>query len=226
MSASASHTDDIPHSRAGDVFQNLVTGERAVVIAGSADSTDGSIAAHLFVPPGATGPGPHYHPSSAERLRVLSGRVALQLGDEQLELGPGADVTINAGAVHQWRNAGRGEAQLLVQLAPGRRIELVLATMFGLANEGRTDSRGRPRLLQRAVIAKEFRDVLVFVHPPNAVQALAFGLLAPLGRLLGYRAYDRRFLEPAYRERPDRSVSELVHGRVRRLRLVRPQTVM
>ena len=44
-----------------------------------------------------------------------------------------------------------------------------------------------PNLLQLAVFAQEFTDVMQFTHPPRSVQGMLFGLLTPLARLLGYR---------------------------------------
>ena len=41
----------IPRLRAGDVIENSVTGERVVVLIGSEESPDGSIAGHLSCGP-------------------------------------------------------------------------------------------------------------------------------------------------------------------------------
>jgi len=46
-----------------------------------------------------------------------------------------------------------------------------------------------PNLLQLAVLAREFDDVIRFTRPPRLVQWALFGLLAPLARLLGYRGH-------------------------------------
>ena len=59
---------------------------------------------------------------------------------------------------------------------------------FGLARSGKTDDKGRPNLLQAALFAREFDDVIRFVEPPRAVQKVLFGILAPVAKLLGYRA--------------------------------------
>jgi hypothetical protein len=68
--------------------------------------------------------------------------------------------------------------------------------LFGLANAGRADKKGRPFLLQAAVIAREFADVIVFTQPSPAIQRVALGILAPLANLLGYRAIDPGFCRP------------------------------
>ena len=47
---------------------------------------------------------------------------------------------------------------------------------------------GLPNLLQIAVMAQAYRKEIAFGGMPILVQRLLFGVLAPIGRLLGYRA--------------------------------------
>jgi hypothetical protein len=42
-----------------------------------------------------------------------------------------------------------------------QRFDALFATIFGLANAGRTSARGMPGLLQLALRAHQFRDVIV-----------------------------------------------------------------
>ena len=60
--------------------------------------------------------------------------------------------------------------------------------LFGLARLGHTDSQGMANLLQLALVAREFSDVMVFRSPPLVVQRALFGVLAPIARWRGYRA--------------------------------------
>jgi hypothetical protein len=78
--------------------------------------------------------------------------------------------------------------------------------LCGLANDGKVDRKGRPVPLQAAVIAQEFADTIVFTHPPQAVQRVAFAILAPIARLLGYRAIYPRYCKPHGRVAPDPQV--------------------
>jgi hypothetical protein len=63
----------------------------------------------------------------------------------------------------------------------------MIRNLFGLAADGRTDSSGRPSLLQAALLAREFDDTIQFTHPPRVVQKPLFAALAPLARLRGLR---------------------------------------
>jgi hypothetical protein len=51
-----------------------------------------------------------------------------------------------------------------------------------------TDVEGMPNILRSAVIARAHLDDYALPFPPLGVQRVLFGLLAPLGRALGYSA--------------------------------------
>lgn len=176
----------------GDVYTNPVTGERCVVRAADEDGDPAHVLVDLYVSPGGRVAGAHVHPSFSERFEVLSGRVGLRIGDQQDVGGPGTVREAPAGTVHDWWNAGDDEAHVLVELRGEaetlRRFDEMLVTLFGLAHEGRVRKDGMPDLLQAAVIADEFSDVIRFVKPPFVIQRILFGLLAPLARRTGRRA--------------------------------------
>jgi quercetin dioxygenase-like cupin family protein len=177
---------------AGDIYTNPVTGERCVVRAADEDAEPARVLVDLHVSPGGRVAGAHVHPSFSERFEVLSGRVGLRVGDQRDVGGPGTVREVPAGTVHDWWNAGDDEAHVLVELrGPAvtlRRFDAMLVTLFGLAHEGRVGRDGMPDLLQAAVIADEFSDVIRFVKPPAPVQRVLFGVLAPIGRRTGRRA--------------------------------------
>ena len=75
-----------------------------------------------------------------------------------------------------------------VEVTPGERFIHMIETFFGLARVGHTDASGMPNLLQQALSAREFSDVIIFRSPPLPVQRALFGLLAPMARWRGYRA--------------------------------------
>jgi quercetin dioxygenase-like cupin family protein len=202
----------IPRSRAGDVIVGRATGQRAIMLLGTEDSQDGAIAFHLFVRPGGGDLGEHLHPSLTERFRVLAGRVAVRLDGEVRVLEQGDDLTIAPGVSHRWWNAGSGEAEMLVQIDEGRRFELMLCTLFGLGNDRLTTRKGAPRLLQRAVITSEFRDVAEFASRPRLLQRALLSLLTPIGQALGYQPVYPRYLRPHGNTAQDQSVLELLNG--------------
>jgi quercetin dioxygenase-like cupin family protein len=199
-------------SRCGDLYANKVTGEYAVVLRGTEDRGDGPGIVHLVARPGAAVVGEHLHPSITERFIVLSGRLEASIDGRRASLAPGESAVVEAGVRHDWWNASANEeAHILIEidLAAGSeqidigRFELLIGMLFGLANDGRVDRKGRPNPLQAAVIAREFQDVIVFTRPPVAVQRLLLAPLARVGRWLGYRATYPQYMQPHGYRKPD-----------------------
>jgi hypothetical protein len=71
-------------------------------------------------------------------------------------------------------------------------MESGFETAWGLARDGKATKAGLPKNpLQLVVFANEHKDEVFLTRPPIPVQKALFavlGLLAPVGRLLGYRA--------------------------------------
>ncbi len=174
-------------SKAGDTIENPITGERVVVRVGTEDSGGDLLAAESYVQPGGTAVGEHVHPAIEETFEVVSGRVGFRIDGRESVARPGERLHVPAGAAHDWWNAGEEEARVVVEVRPGERFEEMALNLVGLAQDGRTDAKGMPSLLQAAIFAREFADVLYFTRPPLAVQRLLFGALAAVARILGYR---------------------------------------
>jgi hypothetical protein len=82
----------------------------------------------------------------------------------------------------------------------------MIATIFGLANDGRTDAKGLPHPLQLALLAREFDDVIRFTRPPRTVQMPLFAALGALGRMRGLSPTYPQYLQPHGRTSPDPEV--------------------
>ena len=73
--------------------------------------------------------------------------------------------------------------------------EHLLETITGLATKGKVNAKGMPPLPQLALIALHYFDVLRLAKPPLSVQKALFGILAAVGRLLGYKAVYEEYLD-------------------------------
>jgi quercetin dioxygenase-like cupin family protein len=181
-------------SKAGEVVENPVTGERAVVRIGTEETGGELLVVDLYIRPGGAVMGEHFHPAIEERFTVLRGQVGFRLSGRVDTAEPGVTLFVPPGMPHDWWNAGPEEALVRVEVRPAARFEAMVQNAFGLAQDGRVNARGMPNLLQLAVFAREFDDVVRFTRPPRVVQRVLFGVLAPLARLLGYRGSDPEYL--------------------------------
>ena len=173
-------------SKAGDVFENPITRERAVIRIGTEESGGEMLVADMNVSPGGRVAAEHVHPILDEWFTVLSGRVGFRINGRESAAEIGRRLHVTPGTVHDWWNAGEDEAHVVVEVSPATRFEEAISTTFGLAREGKTNAKGMPNLLQLALLSREFEDVLYFTKPPRAVQKALFAVLAPVARLLGY----------------------------------------
>lgn len=172
-------------SKAGDVGVNPVTGERAVVRIGTDETAGELLVVDLYLRPGGAVIGEHVHPAIEEHFTVLKGRVGMRLGGVKSVADLGVRIHAPARVPHEWWNDGPEEALIRVEVRPARRFEEMIANVFGLAQDGKVNRRGVPHLLQLAVFAREFDDVMRLTKPPRVVQRVLFGMLAPLARLCG-----------------------------------------
>ena len=172
----------------GEVWENPVTRERAVIVELPWLNDEGRVVADLTALPGARVAGEHLHPALHERFSVRSGELTMLRDGQRSVLRAGEEAHIEPGVWHDWWNEGDVDAIVRVEITPGERFAHMIETLFGLAREGHVNKRGMPDPLQLALFATEFSDVAVFRKPPAAVQRVLFGALAPIARRRGYRA--------------------------------------
>jgi quercetin dioxygenase-like cupin family protein len=182
--------------RAGEVYENRVQGDRFFVREGGEDTGGERLVGDLYIRPGGAIAGKHVHSYITEWFEVLAGTVGFHVDGRDELARVGEKVEVPPGAVHAWWNGGEDEAHVLVEIRPAERFELMIQNLYGLANDGKSNAKGVPRLLPLALFAREFRLEGEFIRPPRLVQRLVFAVLAPLARARGYRAVNPQYLGP------------------------------
>jgi quercetin dioxygenase-like cupin family protein len=172
----------------GEVWENPMTGERATILELPHQNHERRVAAELLARVGARVVGEHRHPGIVERFTVLDGELTMKRGEQTSILRQGETATIPPDEWHDWWNASDRDARVRVEVTAGERFGHMIETLYGLARLGHTDSKGMPNLLQLALVAREFSDVIVFRSPPLSAQRALFGALAPIARWYGYCA--------------------------------------
>jgi quercetin dioxygenase-like cupin family protein len=179
----------------GSELINPVTGERGIVRVAPNAENDQLLVADLFVQPGGAVAGEHLHPSLEETFTVLRGKVGMRLNNQEIIAPLNERIVIPVGVIHDWWNAGSEEAHVQVEVRPGDRFLEMISNLFGFAQDGKTDKKGMPNLLQLILFGKAFEDVILFVKPPHWVFNLMYALLAPIALGLGYRGSYQKYLE-------------------------------
>ena len=177
----------------GEALESPINGQRAVFRDTAQDTAGELLRLDFFVAPGGFLGNEHLHPVQEERVEVLSGSLRCRLGGAERTLGRGACVAVPPGMPHTLWNVGEEEAHALVEYRPALRTEVLFETLFGLGRDGKTDEGGSPSLLQGAVMLEGYEEEYRLARPPLPVQKALVGVLAPIGRLLGYRASYPRY---------------------------------
>jgi quercetin dioxygenase-like cupin family protein len=138
---------------------------------------------------------PHIHPAMEERFAVLEGRPSFLAGRKWQETAPGQTVVVAPGMRHAYRNTGEEVAHITCEARPPSTLQPFLEDAAALSRAGRITRHALPKgldaLLQAAVMAHAYRDMVVLLFPPlppPAVQRVVMPLLARLGERRGYRA--------------------------------------
>ena len=179
---------------AGQIIENPVSGERIVFRQTAADTGGELLAIDLVLSDDGHVPGAHVHPNQEERFEVVSGRMKFRMGMKTIYAEAGDVVTVPAGKVHKFANAGDGPAQARVEVRPALRMEDLFETTVGLAGDGRTNRKGMPKPLDLALFVDEFREEVRAPFPPAPVVR---AMMAPLRALARRRGRAERYVRPA-----------------------------
>ena len=118
-------------TRAGEVYENPVTGERAVVRVGTEESGGELLVNDLYVRPGGAVMGEHLHPNIEESFTVVRGRLGYRLDGREGVAKPGERLHVPRDTAHDWWNAGEEEAHVIVEISPAARFEEMIFNAFG-----------------------------------------------------------------------------------------------
>lgn len=174
-------------ARAGDEIVNPRTGQRMVFLETGEQTGGQLLRIDSYNPPSPPLEPEHVHPFQESGAEVISGSLRFRVGGEERSVKVGESITIPANTPHHFWNDGQEEAHSVQWFKPALKIDRFFETFFGLAQDGKVNEKGLPSLLQLAVMVPHFGDEIRLTRPPWILQKVIFGLLAPLGRLLGYR---------------------------------------
>lgn len=177
----------------GQIIDNPVSGERITFERTSADTGGELLAFTLELTPDGHVPGMHVHPIQQERFEVLSGRMRFRKGIHTVVAEAGDVVVVEPGTAHRFENAGDEPAVARVEVRPAMKMEHLFETAVGLAEDGRTTSKGMPKPLDLALFTREFRAEVRAPFPPAWVQRAA---LAPVAWMARRRGHDARYRVP------------------------------
>ena len=176
----------------GQIIHNPRTGEYVEFMETAADTNGAYSRIKIKVMPGGFKPVMHMHTTMDETFEVISGKLVYQTDGKTRAIGPGESITLPKGKVHTYYNGSDGVLLMYQKFTPSLDVDLFLENLFGLDAEGKVP-KGQPAFLQLMVWGKALQSKTYIASIPIAIQKMLTFLLAPLGRLKGYKVAYKRF---------------------------------
>lgn len=140
-------------------------------------------------------PASHYHPYQEEEFNVLSGELTVKIHGHTRKLRAGDMIHIPKNTVHSMWNSTNEKAVVNWKVKPAMDTEHLLETIFGLAADGKVKENGMPGLMQIALTADKYDDVLRLEKPSYAVQKIVFGIVKPIACVAGFKATYKQYID-------------------------------
>ena len=165
----------------GDTY-TLPGGAGFAIRTSTAETGGERVELEITLPPGASGPPPHFHPRQEERWEVLEGTLSVQVDGQWRDLRAGDSATVPAGHVHTLRNRTGETVRVLDVHIPALDFEDYMLDLSRLNQEGKITSLRSPRgLVYLASVLRRHRTTQLTASRP---QRIAESALAGVGRLL------------------------------------------
>ncbi len=165
------------------------------VLQSARDTQDGSLRFYYSAPPRAN-VSEHVHRFQEERTEVVSGKLGMRVGGQELLLSAGQKAVGPPGVPHAWWNPSEEEeVRFVSEIRPGLEVEAFFETLLGLARDGKNIGPVPRNPLQLAVLADEIANWLV-LRPMEKVLFAPVAALAIVGRFFGYRASYLKYSGP------------------------------
>lgn len=145
---------------------NAVTGDQLKMIHAAADGYD-AVKIQFTLPPHALGAPLHYHLNFVETFAVLDGQLEMSVGSakNRQTVVPGTLIELPPGTLHSFRNPHSTPVTFVSEAKPTVEFEKFIRSMYGLANDGKTNQAGMPTNFLHLVLTLDFADLYFPVIP-------------------------------------------------------------
>jgi quercetin dioxygenase-like cupin family protein len=134
----------------------------------------------------------HYHALQDETFEVISGQLTVLLPGQIKTLGAGEKITLAKNVPHNHYNNEYSAVTYIHSVTPALDFDYLIENLVGLAADGKSKN-GKYGLVQELVTLKYLDSKSYLADIPIGIQKLLMNTVAPIGRLLGYRAIYKKY---------------------------------
>jgi quercetin dioxygenase-like cupin family protein len=134
----------------------------------------------------------HLHLLQDETFEILSGQLTVWSNGQETKLSAGEKLTLQKNNAHNHYNTNDIPVVYLHTVVPALDFDYFIENAIGLAAD-RMNKSGKSVLIQQMVTLKYLDSKAYLADVPIGVQRILMNTLAPIGRLLGYRAIYKKY---------------------------------
>lgn len=134
----------------------------------------------------------HFHVFQDETFEVISGQLTFLKDGKAITLSAGEKITLPKNVPHNHYNSADTEVVYIHSVKPALDFDYLIENLVGLLADGK-GKNGKPGLVQELVFLKYLESKSYLADIPLGLQKLLMHIVAPVGRLLGYRAIYRKY---------------------------------
>lgn len=134
----------------------------------------------------------HFHVFQDETFEVLSGQLTVELDGQTIKLSAGDKITLPKNVPHNHYNDDETEVTYIHTVVPALDFDYLIENLMGLAADGKSKN-GKYGLVQELVSLKYLDSKSYLADIPVGIQNLLMHIIAPVGRLFGYRAIYKKY---------------------------------
>jgi|BarGraIncu01122A_1022018.scaffolds.fasta_scaffold88333_1 quercetin dioxygenase-like cupin family protein len=172
----------------GEKITNIRTGQVMIFLKTGAETNGELLQIECFSPQTLEREPEHIHPFQENSFKIISGSCIFDIDGKEQIVGPGESINIPANVPHHFWNANDIEAHYIQEFKPALEIDNFFETFFALARDGKLNKKGIPNLFHTSIIGLAYKDEIRMTKPPWVLQNIIYKILAPFGKLIGYRA--------------------------------------
>jgi quercetin dioxygenase-like cupin family protein len=134
----------------------------------------------------------HFHVFQDETFEVISGQLTILFDGESKTLTSGEKITLPKNIPHNHYNNENFSVTYIQTVTPALDFDYLIENLVGLAADGKSKN-GKYGLVQELVALKYLDSKSYLADIPIGIQKVLMNIVAPIGRLFGYRAIYKKY---------------------------------
>lgn len=134
----------------------------------------------------------HYHAFQDETFEVLDGKLTVLLDGKLHTLVAGKKISLPKNIPHNHYNNDDTSLTYIHTVTPALDFDFLVENLAGLSADGKSKN-GNYGIVQQLVTLKYIDSKSYLADVPRGIQNLLMNTIAPIGRLLGYRAIYKKY---------------------------------